>query len=305
MNQPHYRGRFAPSPTGPLHLGSLIAAMASYLDARAHNGEWLVRMEDLDPPREIPGAADEILRSLEAFGFEWDGPVWYQSRRNEAYQAGLEALLAAGQAFHCGCSRSEIRAAAITGAEGPIYPGTCREGLPAGKAPRAVRLRVSDSLVQVEDRLQGSIRQNLARELGDFVIRRADGLFAYQLAVVMDDAEQGITDVVRGSDLLLSTPRQCWLQTQLRLPRPAYMHVPVIVNAAGEKLSKQTRAPALEPARAVPALWQAASFLGLAPPAALRAASVQTFWEWALANWRPEGLRGVLSKPESDLLDPA
>lgn len=302
MTDAIYRGRFAPSPTGPLHIGSLIAAMASYLDARAHRGQWLVRMEDLDPPREMPGAAEDILRSLEAFGFEWDGPVWYQSRRKEVYQAGVEALLEAGQAFHCGCSRREIRATAIAGAQGPIYPGTCREGLLPGMAPRAVRLRVSDTETAVEDRLQGTIRQNLARELGDFVIRRADGLFAYQLAVVMDDAEQGITDVVRGSDLLQSTPRQCWLQAQLGLPRPRYMHIPVVVNDAGEKLSKQTHAPGLESADPTPALWQAAAFLGLAPPAALRAASVRTFWEWAQANWRVEGLRGVLSRPESELL---
>lgn len=297
MNQSPYRGRFAPSPTGPLHLGSLIAAMASYLDARMHGGQWLVRMEDLDPPREMPGAADSILRTLEACGFEWDEAVWYQSRRSEIYQGHIERLLETGLAFHCGCSRRDIREHAVVGPEGPIYPGTCRDGVPAGRKPRTVRLRVADTEIRLEDRLQGRLRQNLARELGDFVIRRADGLFAYQLAVVVDDAAQGITDVVRGSDLLSSTPRQCWLQSQLALPRPRYMHIPVAVNAAGAKLSKQTHAPALDPTDPVPALWQAAAFLGLEPPEPLRAASVRTFWEWALAHWQPDALPGLLNKP--------
>lgn len=297
MSEYPYRGRFAPSPTGPLHIGSLIAAMASYLDARAHRGQWLVRMEDLDPPREMPGAAEDILRSLETFGFEWDGPVWFQGRRGELYQARIERLLEAGAAFHCGCSRREILEAARPGIEGPVYPGTCRDGLPAGRAPRAVRLRVTDLELSFEDRLQGRLSQNLARDLGDFVIRRADGLFAYQLAVVIDDAEQGITDVVRGCDLLTSTPRQCWLQTQLGLPQPRYMHIPVAVNAAGEKLSKQTHAPALDASHPVPALWRAAAFLELEPPRDLLAASAREFWDWALAHWRTDALAGQQKKP--------
>lgn len=297
MTDSPYRGRFAPSPTGPLHMGSLIAAMASYLDARAHHGQWLVRMEDLDPPREMPGAADSILRTLEAYGFEWDETVWYQSRRSEIYQMYVERLLEAGLAFHCGCSRRDIRAHAVVGPEGPIYPGTCRDGLPAGSKPRTVRLRVADTEIRLEDRLQGRLSQNLARELGDFVVRRADGLFAYQLAVVVDDAAQGITDVVRGSDLLSSTPRQCWLQSQLALPRPRYLHIPVAVNADGAKLSKQTRAPALDPTEPVPALWQAAAFLELDPPEPLRAASPETFWDWALSHWRPDAMQGRLHKP--------
>lgn len=300
MDDTPYRGRFAPSPTGPLHIGSLIAAMASYLDARSRGGQWLVRMEDLDPPREMPGAADSILHTLDRFGFEWDGPVWYQSRRSEVYQAELERLLADGLAFHCSCSRQEILQAARFGVEGPVYPGTCRQGLPPGKTPRAVRLRVADVEIGLEDRLQGRICQNLGRELGDFVIRRADGLFAYQLAVVIDDAAQGITDVVRGSDLLGSTPRQCWLQTQLGLPRPSYMHVPVAVNAAGEKLSKQTRAPGLEDADPVEMLWRAAAFLELSPPERLRTASLSSFWDWAMHHWQVDRLRGILKKPAPD-----
>mgnify|MGYP005852244995 CR=1 FL=1 len=300
MSQSPYRGRFAPSPTGPLHIGSLIAAMASYLDARAHRGQWLVRMEDLDPPREMPGAAESILRTLEAYGFEWDETVWYQSRRSEIHQLYIDRLLEAGLAFHCGCSRRDIREhAVVIGPEGPIYPGTCRDGLPAGRKPRTVRLRVADTQIHFEDRLQGGQRQNLARELGDFVVRRADGLFAYQLAVVVDDAAQGITDVVRGSDLLSSTLRQCWLQSQLGLTRPRYMHIPVAVNAAGAKLSKQTHAPPLDPTEPVPALWRAAAFLGLEPPPELRMDSTATFWQWARVHWRADKLRGVSAKPES------
>lgn len=296
MDEVSYRGRFAPSPTGPLHIGSLIAAMASYLDARHHKGEWLVRMEDLDPPREVPGAADAILHSLDRFGFEWDGNVLYQSTRGDFYEAQLDALLDTGLAYHCGCSRKEVIERARMGSEGPIYPGTCRDGLPAGKRPRAVRLTVADSRTDLEDRLQGTIGQNLARELGDFVIRRADGLFAYQLAVVLDDAAQGITDVVRGSDLLTSTPRQYYLQERLGLGHPRYMHIPVAVNPTGEKLSKQTHAAPVDPDHPLPALWQAAAFLELEPPWKLLTASVREFWEWALAAWHFDQLAGKRTK---------
>ena len=234
-------GRFAPSPTGPLHLGSLAAALASWLDARAAGGRWLVRIEDLDPPREQPGAADEILRTLERLGLHWDGPVIFQSRRKPFYEQALENLKK--HSYPCGCTRREIADSSLgLAADGArIYPGTCRKALPPGRAPRSVRVKVSGSIDFV-DRVQGPQRQDLESEVGDFVLRRADGQFAYQLAVVVDDAAQGITDVVRGADLLGSTARQIYLQRLLGLPSPRTLHIPAAVDGTGEKLSKQTGA---------------------------------------------------------------
>ena len=284
---PHYRGRFAPSPTGALHFGSLIAALASCLDARAHGGEWLVRMEDVDAERNVPGAADEILRTLEAFGFAWDGEVLWQSTRDDAYAAALGELVAAGLAYPCACSRKEIAARttrpAIDG--GLIYPGTCRNGLAPGAAARAWRLRVDQAPLAFVDRLQGEVVQQLEDAVGDFVLRRADGLFAYQLAVVVDDHFQGITDVVRGADLLASTPRQVWLQRCLGYPTPSYAHLPVATNAAGEKWSKQTLAPALECGKAAAELVRALAFLGQPVPFELGRATVAEVWNWAFAHW--------------------
>lgn len=292
MSAPSYRGRFAPSPTGPLHFGSLVAAVGSRLDARAHGGEWLVRMEDVDVPRNVPGAAEGILATLEAFGFEWDGEVLWQSRRLEAYAEALETLKARGLAYGCACSRKEIadaaRHAAVDG--GLAYPGTCRAGLPPGRSARAWRLRVNDEETAFDDRLQGRIAQHLERDVGDFVLLRADGLFAYQLAVVVDDAFQGITDVVRGADLIASTPRQIWLQRCLGLSMPRYAHLPVATNAAGEKLSKQTLAPALDPARAGAELLRALAFLGQRPPRQLAGAGKVEVWQWAHENWRFENI---------------
>jgi glutamyl-Q tRNA(Asp) synthetase len=282
-----YIGRFAPSPTGPLHLGSLMAALASYLEARAAGGQWLVRMEDLDPPREEPGAADAILRTLEAYGFEWDGPVWYQSTRGAAYDVALERLRAAGLAFDCGCTRREARAAAEAAGLGNVYPGTCRGGLPAGRAPRTLRLQVADEQWAFIDAVQGRYAQCLSGEVGDFILRRADGLYAYQLAVVVDDAEQGVSHVVRGADLLDSTPRQLYLQRALGLPHPAYLHFPVAANAQGIKLSKQTRAPALPDDDPVPHLLRAWACLGQALPAEGPPGSLGAFWDWARAVWDP------------------
>lgn len=283
-----YRGRFAPSPTGPLHFGSLVAALGSFLDARAHGGEWLVRMEDVDTPRNVAGAAEGILSTLEAFGFEWDGTVLWQSTRLEAYAEALARLKADGLAFACACSRKEIADAetrpAIDG--GLVYPGTCREGLLAGRSARAWRLRVDDAPVAFVDRLQGEISQQLESDVGDFVLLRADGLFAYQLAVTVDDHFQGITDIVRGADLLASTPRQIWLQHCLGFATPRYAHLPVATNAAGEKLSKQTLAPALDPAAAACELVRALEFLGQAPPVELVRASLPEVWRWAWAHWR-------------------
>lgn len=257
-----YVGRFAPSPTGPLHFGSLVAAAASWLDARAARGRWLVRIEDLDQPRTLPGAADDILRGLERLGLTWDGPVLYQSLRGARYEEALRKLQAS--TYWCGCTRSEIADSALgLAADGAqIYPGTCRSGLPPGRAARALRLEVGRHTASFVDRVQGPCEQHLAREVGDFVLYRADGQVAYQLAVVVDDAEQGVTDVVRGADLIDSTGRQLLLQRLLGYPRPRYLHVPVAVNAKGEKLSKQTGALALDPSRRGELLPRVLSFLG-------------------------------------------
>jgi glutamyl-Q tRNA(Asp) synthetase len=245
-----------------LHFGSLVAALASYLDARAAKGKWLLRMEDLDAPREQPGAADEILRALERLGLEWDGPVLRQSRRLERYRAALEDLRRRGFAYPCGCSRKELEdsALAIDGAR--IYPGTCRQGLAPGKSARALRLRTHAAPIAFLDRVQGEIEQRVEREVGDFVLQRADGVYAYQLAVVVDDLDQGVTDVVRGADLLDSTARQIHLQRILGAPQPRYAHVPVAVNVAGEKLSKQTGAAPLDLADPKRELERARRFLG-------------------------------------------
>lgn len=283
---PRYRGRFAPSPTGPLHFGSLVAAVASYLEAKTHNGAWLVRMEDLDRPREMAGAADDILHTLQAFGFEWDGAVLYQSRRDDAYAAALVRLQEAGLVYGCACTRREIADSAIHGIDGPVYPGSCRNGLLPGKSPRAWRLVTEDRVIAFDDAVQGRLGQNLRRDIGDFVLRRADGLYAYQLAVVVDDAEQGITDIVRGADLLDSTPRQIYLQQVLGYATPSYTHVPVAANASGEKLSKQTLAAALDQRQAAALLWQALHFLGQGPEPALREAELDAVWAWAHGHWR-------------------
>ena len=271
-----YRGRFAPSPTGPLHLGSLEAALASWLDARMHGGQWLVRMEDIDAPREAPGAADAICAALRACGLNPDGPIVRQSARHALYRAAFTRLKDAGQVYPCGCTRREIADSMLdpgrsmggqvgghVEGHASVYPGTCRNGLAAGRQARAWRLRVGDARIAFTDRAAGARHQDLAAETGDFVLLRADGLWAYQLAVVVDDAEQGVTHVVRGADLLASTARQIYLQQRLALPQPVYLHVPVVTNAAGEKLSKQTGAVALDTsaAGAAQALEQAARHL--------------------------------------------
>ncbi|PLK47955.1 tRNA glutamyl-Q(34) synthetase GluQRS [Uliginosibacterium sp. TH139] len=280
-------GRFAPSPSGPLHQGSLIAALASCLDARARKGQWLVRMEDVDAPRTHPGAADTILRQLEACGFEWDGPVLWQSQRLDAYRCALDQLIQHKYAYPCACSRREIADSALRAPDGSLrYPGNCRTGLPAGRAARAWRCLSDASDLHWSDAIQGEQHERLAESVGDFVLLRADGQFAYQLAVVVDDAWQGVTHVVRGADLLDSTGRQIHLQRLLGHPQPAYAHLPVLTNRAGEKLSKQTLAPALQPAHAAPALRTALSLLGQNPPVDLGRASVAEVWAWASEHWQ-------------------
>lgn len=293
-----YRGRFAPSPTGPLHFGSLLAALASGLEARRRGGQWLVRMEDIDPPREVAGAADLILRTLEVYGFEWDGPVMYQSRRDDAYRAALEELRRSGALYACRCSRREVLEAAAAAHLAPgVYAGTCRRAGYAVDGPGALRVRTDGAMIEFADRLQGAQRQNLEREVGDFVVRRADGLWAYQLAVVVDDAAQGITDIVRGADLLDSTPRQLHLQRLLGLPTPGYLHLPVAVNAAGEKLSKQTYAPALPTDNPLPHLWRALVFLGQQPPAELLEGDMPALWRWAREHWDSAAIPATRALP--------
>ena len=285
-----YRGRFAPSPSGPLHFGSLVAALGSYLDARCNQGTWLVRIEDLDPPREKPGAADDILRTLEAFGFEWDGGIIYQSQRLAAYQEALRELKSQQIAYPCACTRREINEAGSAGLEGTRYPGTCRGGLSANRPALAVRVRTQDDPIRFSDLICGRIEQNLEKQIGDFLIRRSDGLFAYQLAVVIDDAFQDITRIVRGTDLLVSTPRQIYLQRLLALPTPAYAHLPLVLNSQGQKLSKQDGARPVLKENPLPALLAALEFLNqplpLEPPADL-----EEFWSWALSHWHIKNIQ--------------
>lgn len=294
-----YRGRFAPSPTGPLHFGSLIAALASCLEAKHRAGQWLLRMEDVDVPRCSPAHADEILRTLERFGFAWDGEVVWQHERTLAYEAALQRLRGSGAVFPCACTRRELADSEIHGIAqdgAALYPGTCRHGLPAGKPGRAWRLRVGKTEIEFDDALQGKINSALALDVGDFVLRRADHLFAYQLAVVVDDADAGITQIVRGADLLHSTPRQIFLQRCLGLPTPNYAHLPVAVNAAGEKLSKQTGAPALTTDNPAKTLVAALTFLGQKPPRQLTDATLGDVWAWALAHWSLDDVPRVMSQ---------
>ena len=281
-----YIGRFAPSPSGLLHFGSLVAALGSWLDARAAGGKWLLRIEDLDLPRSRPEFSAAILRQLEGLGLEWDGPVVYQSARLDRYRAALDALQRSGHAYWCACSRKEIADSATRAgapAASPVYPGTCRNGIRPGATPRAVRVRTHDQPIRFTDRMQGEISQIVGRDVGDFVVLRADGIFAYQLAVVVDDAEQGVTDVVRGADLLESTARQILLQRLLDFPTPRYLHLPVAVNASGEKLSKQTGAKTLAAEHRAGALGAALEFLGVKDaPAAARS---RELLDWARRRW--------------------
>lgn len=280
--QSHYVGRFAPSPTGPLHIGSLLAAVASYLDARAHHGRWLVRMEDLDPPREIPGAQDEILKALEAHGLNWDDAVVCQSKRAELYEKALAKLADMGCVYRCRCTRRQL--------QGGIYRGTCRNrNVPAEEA-HSIRIRVPSGQIAFTDLNFGRVSQDLAAQLGDFIVRRRDGLHAYQLAVVVDDHEQKITHVVRGADLLDNTPRQIYLQQVLGCATPAYLHVPVISNANGIKLSKQSGAVALHPGQSGGNLENVMRKLGHPPPSTLRGADVSELLHWGAMQWRRKRL---------------
>ncbi len=280
-----------------MHFGSLLAALAGFLEARRHGGEWLVRIEDVDTPRVVAGASDAILRSLECHHRVRDGTVDHQSHRIERYEWALERLQTTGLIYPCTCSRRELAELVPLGPHGRIYPGLCRQAPRRTDRPAALRLRVPDEVIGFRDRLQGDYRQHLASEVGDFVLRRADGLFAYQLAVVVDDAEQGITDVVRGSDLLDSTPRQRYLQILLGATAPGYLHIPVAVDARGAKLSKQTGAPALDDGRPAASLLAALEFLGQQPPGELNRADAVTVMAWARESWNPSRIPARLTIP--------
>ena len=297
MNQAPYRGRFAPTPSGPLHFGSLVAATGSYLEARSHGGEWRLRIDDLDPPRVAPGAVASILRCLEALGFEWDGPVLYQSRRLPAYHAALHQLRLLGAVYPCACSRKEIAQSALPGDEASIYPGLCRGGLPPGRPARALRLRVQGMRVEFDDRLLGWQRRDLERDPGDFIVYRADGVYAFHLASAVDDGEQGMTDVVRGADLLESSARQLRLMRLLALPAPRYVHLPVATDRSGEKLSKQTKAAPVDLTRPLDVLQAVLRFLNQPMPAELESATLQEFWRQATLGWDLQRVGARLRAP--------
>lgn len=279
------RGRFAPSPTGPLHMGSLVAALGSYLNICSQGGEWLVRMEDIDPPREEPGAADSILKSLETHGLHWHGDIMYQGQRSDTYEAMLEQLHQQGLTYRCNCSRKQIEMTGHTGEFGPVYPGNCRDKSVITD-DSAIRIRTNNHAVITTDKVQGDYQQILDRDIGDFIVKRRDKLYAYHLAVVVDDAEQGITEIVRGVDLLDSTPRQQYLQHCLGLTTPVYAHLPVVLNKYGQKLSKQNQAPALNDRQASENIYNALLFLQQAPPTELENETVETQLHWALAHWQ-------------------
>ena len=295
MPATQYIGRFAPTPSGYLHFGSLVAAVASYLDARSVGGKWLVRMEDLDPPREMPGAQAAILETLERYGFEWDGPVERQSDRHAAYSAQVEQWLRSGLAYACTCSRKQLE-----GSNG-IYPGTCRDAQHDWHGDVAIRIRVPELDYRFTDRLQGEFHQHLGREVGDFIICRRDGLFAYQLAVVLDDAWQGVTDIVRGADLLDNTPRQLYLQELLGIAAPRYLHVPLIIQPDGHKLGKSYRSPPLEAEQAAPLLVRALKALGQNPPAGLAQSAPGDVLTWGIRHWNAEAIPHSLTLEDAQL----
>ncbi|AVO61275.1 tRNA glutamyl-Q(34) synthetase GluQRS [Pseudomonas chlororaphis] len=289
-----YIGRFAPTPSGHLHFGSLVAALASYLDARAVGGRWLLRMEDLDPPREEPGAQAAILKALESYGFEWDGEMVRQSDRHAAYAEVLNRLFNQGLAYACTCSRKQLEP------YHGIYPGLCRNA-GHGQEDAAIRLRVPELEYRFTDRVQGEFRQHLGRDVGDFVIRRRDGLYAYQLAVVLDDAWQGVTDIVRGADLLDSTPRQLYLQELLGLPQPRYLHVPLITQPDGHKLGKSYRSPPLAADQATPLLFRALRALGQKTDSEMVHASPREVLSWGIEHWDALLIPRTLSVPEAQI----
>ncbi|HHZ88303.1 MAG TPA: tRNA glutamyl-Q(34) synthetase GluQRS [Chromatiaceae bacterium] len=281
----NYCGRFAPSPTGPLHFGSLVAAVSSYLQARSRQGQWLVRIDDLDPPREVPGSADDILRTLDTLEMHWDDSVVYQSSRREAYLDALADLKSRGHLYPCRCSRADVARANISSHYGPVYPLTCRTADLDWDSGYSVRVRTDASLITVADQIQTPLTQILETDLGDYVLQRADGIFAYHLATVVDDIAEGITDIVRGQDLLDSTPRQLWLYQLLDTNPPTYAHIPTAVDGNGDKLSKHTHAPPIDRSNPRSSLITALSFVGHPPPEDVGAAPLAEIWAWAIGHW--------------------
>ncbi|MBO67202.1 MAG: tRNA glutamyl-Q(34) synthetase GluQRS [Acidiferrobacteraceae bacterium] len=290
-----YRGRFAPTPTGPLHFGSLVTAVASYADALYHKGEWILRFDDIDESRKISESVDTILRTLEVFGFEWAAKPTFQTERKELYHSILSGLLQDDLAYYCGCSRKEVKDAGRRTELGIIYPGTCRNGLPSGSVGRSIRMRVNHKSTQFVDRFAGPIKQNLGKEVGDFVVGRADGYTAYQLAVVVDDSVENITHIIRGADLLTSTPRQLYLQIQLGLDVPSYGHIPLVVDSRGTKLSKSTGASAVSTDYPLNLLLAAWKFLGQSPPDR-PLADVSEFWSEATNIWSAKRITTINKK---------
>ena len=288
MNNKPYIGRFAPSPTGPLHYGTMIAAIASFLQARAHQGQWIVRIEDVDTLRRVEGADTQILKTLEAFDLHWDGEVIYQSQRTEVYEQALAILEQKQLTYLCTCSRRTLLEK--TGSFSPVYPGTCRNKTDRPESDYAIRLKVPDEVIRFNDGRYASQQQNLANEVGDFIIKRRDGLFAYQLAVVVDDAEQNISEVVRGFDLLDSTARQLYLQSCLGYTHPEYLHLPLVLDESGDKLSKSSGAAAIDNTEPLTTTISILDFLGQNIPSELNQASLAELWEYAIEHWNPDSI---------------
>jgi glutamyl-Q tRNA(Asp) synthetase len=285
MTNSVYKGRFAPSPTGPLHFGTLVAAVGSYLQARSQQGEWLMRIEDVDTTRSVPGATEDLLQTFEVFGFEWDGEIIYQSQRTELYEQALTVLSEKKVIYPCTCSRKQIADSIIEGAPIGIYNGKCRlRTLPLDEE-HAIRIRVDESTVEFNDAVMGQYSQQLIAEVGDFIVKRRDGLFAYQLAVVVDDALQGVTEVVRGADLLDSTSRQIFLQQALGYAQPDYLHLPLVVDENQQKLSKSTGGAVLDKNQPAKSLAAALKHLGQQPPDELATADLNSLWQWAIEHW--------------------
>ena len=291
-----YKGRFAPTPSGPAHLGTMLAAIGSYLQARFSEGEWHIRIDDIDSPREVPGSACSILHTLEFYGLHWDGPIVYQSRRHNCYQAALHKLQSEHLAYDCGCSRKETEAIAGTGPNGMIYPGTCRNGLPEGKSARAVRLLTENRPIIFSDRIQGEYRLNIEQQVGDYVIRRADGLYAYHLATVVDDALDGFTEIVRGQDLLSSTPQQIYLQRQLGYPTPDYAHLPLLIDQQGQKLCKRSGAKAVDEMIRSDVLKIIFNALGLPVDKEILNSTNEILWAWAIKQWNIRNVTAAVTR---------
>jgi glutamyl-Q tRNA(Asp) synthetase len=294
-----YTGRFAPSPTGPLHLGSLFTALASFLDARANRGKWLLRIDDLDTPRNQPGAAADILRCLETFGLHWDDAVYYQSRHLPDYQGYLDELASRQLVYRCACSRKMLAEfSRVSGSAAAVYPGVCRDSVVTADQSHALRVKTDDGEIALTDVLQGGVIARLAKEQGDFILRRRDGIIAYQFAVVIDDHLQNISHIVRGRDLLVETPKQVYLQKLLGFQIPSYAHVPVIVGRDGNKLSKQTLASAVDAKNPAHTLFQLLVLLKQNPPVTLQKTSIEELLQWGIAHWRPGLLRQCENIPQ-------